>query len=390
MHQFRVTIIVFQFILSLLNCQIIDQFDEYDPIQYPYYQNQTYQTDSTILGGERDVFMEGTFEYDGYPENTLFIALYGGIIDIFWTMGTSQTSVIIQYDGTDNNIDLNPNGINTDLTQLGNAFEIMYISYPNQDYSFNTRVYSGSTVDYCQFTSTVAQTEDTNFFNTTYIPFNSNEWQRVGNGCDFSNVGAIELEIPNNVDHTHMKFDYFGVTNVFFSPSPSRSPSPIPLPTRSPTKTRTPTPVPYYSYSETTDSETYSTYTNSYSSSSDSSKSSRTSDESSGGHHGNNDDQSSGPPLGAILGIIFGIIAFVIVIVCVCWFIVFIYTLCYKCKSEDKDEEEVPENKKVKKEKITVFNGVAQVENISTTSNDSTLRSETDFTFSDLTLRSIP
>jgi hypothetical protein len=176
-----------------------------------------------ILGGERDLLL--TVE-----DGSAGLLLSTGVSNGAWNMGTPNSAsgfALLQYDGVDGSSALNRNGLNIDLTANGaTAFRAVIESDVETSYVF--RIFSGNSES--TFTQSIPGTpqgagSQEYFFN--FSSFNGN--------ADFSNVGAIELQV-NAFDNVDSFISFFGTHGPVVSPSgtpqpqPSRSPSPSGVP----------------------------------------------------------------------------------------------------------------------------------------------------------------
>ena len=104
------------------------------------------------------------------------------------------------------------------------------------------RIYSGSLSNYCQFDISVPGDDTLHDYYLSY-----EETRRIGSGCDFSAVGAIEIRVSmfENVDILIESFATYGPVPPTPTPSRTRtrSPSAIPTPTSSPSLSPTRTPI---------------------------------------------------------------------------------------------------------------------------------------------------
>jgi hypothetical protein len=112
--------------------------------------------------------------------------------------------VQVTWDGQDGSPAVNPSGLGG--VNFGGPDSAVVFSYQcDTDTSVTIEVYSGSLDDYCVFESGLAPSIDFVLQSASLSSFTG-----VGAGCDFSNVGAVNIVFPliSNVD---VAVDYFRV-----------------------------------------------------------------------------------------------------------------------------------------------------------------------------------
>jgi len=137
----------------------------------------------------------------------------------------SESGAVVQYDGRDNSISLDINGLgNLDLTQVGTSDSFIFSFISDIDTDLLIEVYSpyGNA---CEGYVDVSATYGSYSYSDTiyYINFNS-----FSGNCDFTNVGAIELSF-----YSYDYADYITrmfATNNLVVPSTSATPTPSPSP----------------------------------------------------------------------------------------------------------------------------------------------------------------
>ena len=169
-----------------------------------HYIFQCLQSDSGILGGERDISLELD---SGEAGRVLSVSVNGGEFSLAAPTSTTG-NVVVQYDGDDCSSELSLNGLNNaDLTsKRGDSFHI--IASADHEVDIEIRVHSS---DGSMSSVIVTLKELENIIaQEFYIPFTS-----FGN-VDFKAVGAIELfiRINENIDLTISTFAIAGKTRV--------------------------------------------------------------------------------------------------------------------------------------------------------------------------------
>jgi len=193
----------------------------------------------SMFSGERDL----TLVVESGPQNQVFAT---SVLSDYEGSAPSQGNgySFVQYDGTDGSSNINTSGAfsdsNNDFTS-GSAYAFHLVIQADQDTTVDIYVYSGgSTSDYCQTTLTIPGDQTTHDYFPTYTSFS-----KKGNGCDFTNVGALELlaDLPSNVDITISTFATYGPT-VAVTPTPTPTISRSATPSAAPSGTRSPSPSP--------------------------------------------------------------------------------------------------------------------------------------------------
>jgi len=186
-------------------------------------QDSSFTVDDSIFSGERDHLLS----VESAPSGMVFSSSVadGDFTSNAPPQGTAYT--LLQYDGPDASLNLNPSGAlndpDNDFT-FGNAFALHLRLSSDQPTSVEVFVYSGSSVNYC---STVFQVPG-NQQVADYVA-NYNTFTQTGTGCDFTNVGALEVSgnLPPNVDLIVQLFATFGlIANPTVTPSRTRTPAP--------------------------------------------------------------------------------------------------------------------------------------------------------------------
>jgi hypothetical protein len=190
--------------------------------------------DSTgeILGGERDMSISMTQAQDGTS------ALTSNIADGEWVNSVPVGGagiIFLQYDGVDNTIGLDQNGLGgIDFTNnLGS--EIFVTIRSDLPATYTMFFYSAAGGNPCSVDFDV----DGGNVETDFVfEFDSD----FSGACDFGNIGAVEVEADasERVDSVMTFFGVRGDIPVTQTPTPSPSPLTSSAPTPSPSSTRTP------------------------------------------------------------------------------------------------------------------------------------------------------
>ncbi|MCA9936046.1 MAG: hypothetical protein H6662_15320 [Ardenticatenaceae bacterium] len=153
-------------------------------------------TDVTVgpLGGpaERDIFVERTGGGDTVVATANTVANPNGFSFSIGTLTTGR--VIIQWDGTDGACTLNDRGL-APLSLNPDDGISMLVEQVDTGTNIILRVYTNSS-DYSTFTYPVPYAIDPPNTEIAYFPFES--FTDIGNGADFSDVGAIEVEVSGS------------------------------------------------------------------------------------------------------------------------------------------------------------------------------------------------
>jgi len=211
--------------------------------------NTAFTTDATIIGGERDLEL---YVAEGAANGVLTSGVASGQFTCATPNGAAGYS-LLQYDGRDGSINLNPTGLGgVDLTSGGLAYAFRAGIEADLRTNVTITVYSYETSS-CKGQIAVS---GNNAVNEYFLNFSS-----FSGSCDFSNVGAIQVdvEMEYNTDVLITSVTTYGVlppspsqtrtptatqTVTPDSYSASRTPAPTPSQTRTPTATATPTPGP--------------------------------------------------------------------------------------------------------------------------------------------------
>jgi len=147
------------------------------------------------IGGERNVQAIHT---SGVSSVEVEVAEIGDMLTISAGAGTAG-SALIQYDGPDGTIALDPLGLNSADLSGGDAFAGINISIAadNPGGTMELRFYTNAT----DFSSRTLNIPDTaGMFSEFFVPFST--FTPLGNGADFTDIGAIEVlvDIVANLD----------------------------------------------------------------------------------------------------------------------------------------------------------------------------------------------
>jgi len=190
-----------------------------------------------IFGGERDLRLQAS---SGDTALVFASGVDGGQYFSSTPPGGSG-SALLQYDGPDGSISLKPGGLfgqvfTNDLTREG-VFAFHLVIESDIATTILLRVYSGSGSDFCSTTIPIPGDDQKHDY---YINFN--EFTVAGAGCDFTNVGAIEV-FTNMFTNVDVIIDVFATYGPIPA-TPTRSKTPTPSITEPPTRTRSPSPTP--------------------------------------------------------------------------------------------------------------------------------------------------
>lgn len=178
----------------------IDSFDKTtEPIIILVPSNPSFPitSETTVTGTSADRIIGNTRTLrldvlSGNPESVLSTSVTN---DKFHStcqqLATGRT--LLQYDGGSSST-LVPGGllevgVNTDFTQSG-AYAIHTIIESDQPTDITFRIYSGSASNYCNYVLSVPGDDTLHDYFLNY-----NEFDFVGSGCSFTNVGAVEVEV---------------------------------------------------------------------------------------------------------------------------------------------------------------------------------------------------
>jgi len=184
----------------------------------------TFVTSSSIFGGERDIeivvenSVKGHIFTAGVSDGQFLVSAGPGSTDVAYGFA--------QYDGTDGSTNLVTNGAindpNSDFTANG-AFALVLNIESDLATTAEIYVYSGQTAnDFCTVTVSVPKGSV-----PTNVVANYTAFTKSGAGCDFTNVGAVELLIntASNIDAFVDLFGTFGPGATTQTPTPTPSPS---------------------------------------------------------------------------------------------------------------------------------------------------------------------
>lgn len=232
--KFVVFAFLFAFCLSLATAAntdvyFIDNFDVYSETlivvttsstKYPAV-DQSFTLTAAVFSGERDHLLS----VESAPSGMVFSSSVDAGEYASNAPPSGAAFSLLQYDGIDGDIALDPSGgfgdPDTDFTN-GQAFALHLVITSDQPSTVEAFIYSGSSSDFCSFSFNVPG----NSITTDYVA-NYDQFDKTGAGCDFTNVGAVELtsDLPPNVDLIVELFATYGPVN---NPSQSRTPTPRP------------------------------------------------------------------------------------------------------------------------------------------------------------------
>lgn len=200
-------------------------------------------SDSHIIGEERDLELDVLSGTGNVVEST---GVSEGAFNGAGAQQAAATAYLV-YDGPDSSTNLDASGLfpyNVDFT-TSNAYALQTNITSDTLTNVYFRVYSGSASSYCQYSLSIPGDSISRLYIMKYTDFTT-----VGSGCDFTNLGALEVEVDlaENVDILIQEIEIIA-DQVSATPTSSRTPSPSPAgasstPSRSvsPSMTRTPTP----------------------------------------------------------------------------------------------------------------------------------------------------
>ncbi|MCA9988644.1 MAG: hypothetical protein KDE59_30265 [Anaerolineales bacterium] len=174
-------------------------------------------TSGSILGGERDAAIHFVNGFAGLTSAQMVAGAPFNVIS-FSNSDFNESILTVTYDGDDNDATtLDPVGLGgVDLTSGGAAGFGFSVVTLDQTANITVRIYSNAT-DHSTATVTV------NGRKGYFIPFSS---FGIGSGAtnpaDFTDVGAVQLEIdPNGVDSVDLSIDIFDTTTRDFGDLPA-------------------------------------------------------------------------------------------------------------------------------------------------------------------------
>lgn len=177
------------------------------------------------MGGERDLSI--TAHNSSSDQPNLDLAISGGVEDGSCSGRTSNNitaSLLLQWDGPDNSMKLNPSGLGEiDFTQQGGAGLRVNVESNAQSLIIFS-LYSGSLNEICTMKLTLLGDKRTYEYILYYSFF-------IGN-CDFTKIGAVEANFVFNSSLTETfseikmeTLSIYGIPSTSPTPSPSRFPS---------------------------------------------------------------------------------------------------------------------------------------------------------------------
>jgi len=184
--------------------------------------DQSFTQDSGLFSGERDHLLS----VESAPSGMVFSSSVDAGEYASNAPPSGSAFSLLQYDGIDGTIELDPSGglgdPDNNFTN-GAAFALHLVITSDQPSTVEAFVYSGSSSDFCSFTFNVPGNSQTADYVANYSQFD-----KVGAGCDFTNVGAVELtsDLPPNVDLIVELFATYGTVS---NPTKTRTPSPSPI-----------------------------------------------------------------------------------------------------------------------------------------------------------------
>ena len=192
---------------------VLDSFTDYGFVTFtaPTEFGYSIQNGSSILGVERDMILHTERSLAGTP----FTSTCNN--SVYYTeapFGFGAGVTILQYDGEDHSIELNPSGLGSmDLTAHGMS-SVNFDAFVNENYLVNMYIYSGSNTSECYISFELIP--QITYYN---IPYNSFYGE-----CKFNNVGAIMIKITFS-DIPKIKIGPITFTNTPRTPSSTVTPS---------------------------------------------------------------------------------------------------------------------------------------------------------------------
>jgi len=200
----------------------------------------SFLTTNSVFSGERDHLLS----VENSPGNVAFSSSVSGGEYTSSAPSAGSAFTLVQYDGIDGSINLDAGGAlgdpNGDFTS-GKAFAIHVRLQSDQPTTVQVFIYSGSASDFCSTSFQVPGNSQVADYVANYVDFDS-----TGAGCDFTNVGAVEVstDLPANVDITVQLFATYGSKSTPASATPTRTPTRRPAGSSTPSRSRTRTPHP--------------------------------------------------------------------------------------------------------------------------------------------------
>jgi len=200
---------------------------------------------SGLIGCERDMSLTIILGLQGRSfSSDIFTSPASYYFDAEWAISNpknSESETILQYDGRDDSIDLDLNGLGSfDLTGDGQVefLRISAVSDLDTEYVFTAYSPNGNT---CVASLEVLQAVGAYNYYDSFVFFDIDDFS--GN-CDLENIGAIEVSLFSNdaLDAIVRQIAFIG-EDPSSSPTPSRTRTPSPGVSDSRTPTPTPSPT---------------------------------------------------------------------------------------------------------------------------------------------------
>jgi len=185
--------------------------------------------DANIIGTERNILL--TVD-SGSANLVLTSGVAGGSFSCA-TPNEARGSSLIQWDGVDGSVNLSPAGLGSRDFTAEDGFAIRTFIESDIATTVTFRFYSGSAGAMCARTLQIPGDDTTNEYIMEYTSFT--------NGCDFSNIGAVEIfvEMFDNVDVLIEIVSIYAPIPQTPSNTRTRTRTPTPTPSRSPTPSDT-------------------------------------------------------------------------------------------------------------------------------------------------------
>jgi len=201
---------------------------------------------SGLIGCSRDMRIEVFTGFANREFTSEIFDIPNGLFDAEWAISNPKTSssvCTLQYDGADESFDLDITGLGgVDLTVGGTADELFFAAVSDIEIEYTILFYD---VDggICELEVEIPATPGAYDYDETFYLFDIDDFD---NGCDLTDIGAIEIFLPSSdaVDAIVRQIKFVG------DPIPSETPTGTPTRTPEPTASVTPSPTPAPSIEE--------------------------------------------------------------------------------------------------------------------------------------------
>jgi len=192
-----------------------------------------------LIGCSRDMRIEVRSGFNNRDFTSDIFSVPNGVFPAEWTISNPKTSTstcTLQYDGVDNSFDLDINGLGgIDITVGGTADQLFFAAVSDIEIEYQLFFYD-TQGGRCDLDVEIPATPGAYDYQDTFYLFDIDDFD---NGCDLTDVGAIEVLLPSTdaVDAIVRNIKIVG------DPIPSASPTRSPIPTAPSTPTPTPSPT---------------------------------------------------------------------------------------------------------------------------------------------------